>query len=145
MGRADHLELGTWNVVCYQCGFKRKASMMEKNWQGYYVCPEHNEPRQVQDFVRAIPDNQNVPWSQPAISPVYVFADVKVGTWDGINKRFQLGDGLYPTTVTEVKTDGTFLPGIYYSTTFLGGIICNDLLTLPNGTVITASGTETVT
>ena len=65
MGRADYLELGDWNVVCYQCGFKRKASMLVKNWQGYFVCPEHNEPRQPQDFVRSVPDVQTPPWTQP--------------------------------------------------------------------------------
>ena len=64
-GRADYLELGDWNAVCYQCGFKRKAHMLVRNWQGYYVCPEHNEPRQAQDFVRSVPDVHTPPWAQP--------------------------------------------------------------------------------
>jgi hypothetical protein len=64
-GRADYLALGDWNVVCYQCGRKRKASTMKKHWQGYYVCPEHFEPRQPQDFVRTVPDQQTPPWVQP--------------------------------------------------------------------------------
>lgn len=64
-GRADYLELGNWNAVCYQCGRKRKASMLRKHWQGYYVCPEHWESRQPQDFVRAIPENPTPPWTQP--------------------------------------------------------------------------------
>ena len=70
-GRADRLVLGDWNVVCSLCGFKRKASMMVKNWQGYWRCPEHNEPRQPQDFVRGEQDIQTVPWSQPP-NVVYV-------------------------------------------------------------------------
>ncbi len=65
-GRADYLELGTWNTVCYQCGFKRKANTLLRYWQGYYVCPEHWEARQPQDFVRSIIDNQTPPWAQPA-------------------------------------------------------------------------------
>lgn len=65
MGRADYLALGDWNVVCFECGHKRKASTMKKNWQGYWVCPEHWEPRQPQDFVRAVPDQQTPPWVQP--------------------------------------------------------------------------------
>jgi len=65
VGRADHLELGDWNAVCYECGRKRKASTLKKHWQGYYVCPEHWEARQPQDFVRAIPDVQTPPWTQP--------------------------------------------------------------------------------
>lgn len=64
-GRADFLSLGDWNVACSMCGRKRKASTMVKNWQGLWRCPEHNEPRHPQDFVRNIPDIQTVPFSQP--------------------------------------------------------------------------------
>lgn len=64
-GRADHLVLGDWNVACSMCGRKRKASQMVRNWQGMWRCPEHNEPRQPQDFVRATPDVQAVPFAQP--------------------------------------------------------------------------------
>lgn len=65
MGRADYYKPGSWNTVCYQCGFKRKGDEMMKYWQGYYVCPEHWEARQPQDFARGIPDVQTPPWSQP--------------------------------------------------------------------------------
>jgi len=71
-GRADHLELGNWNAVCFECGRKRKASMLVRNWQGYYVCPEHNEPRQQQDFVRAVADVQTPPWTQPMPADIFV-------------------------------------------------------------------------
>lgn len=71
MGRADYLALGDYNVQCFRCGMKRKASTMKKQWQGYYVCPEHWEARQPQDFVKAIPDQIAVPWSQP--EPVDTF------------------------------------------------------------------------
>ena len=64
-GRANFLRLGDWNAVCYQCGNKRKASEMVKNWQGYYLCPEHNEERHPQDFARAVQDIQTPPWAQP--------------------------------------------------------------------------------
>ena len=71
-GRADYLELGDWNAVCYECGRKRKASTLVRHWQGYYVCPEHNEPRQPQDFVRSVPDNQTPPWAQPMPADIFV-------------------------------------------------------------------------
>lgn len=64
-GRADHYGPGDWNVACSMCGRKRKASQMVRNWQGMWRCPEHNEPRQPQDFVRAVPDVQSVPFAQP--------------------------------------------------------------------------------
>lgn len=64
-GRADYLELGDWNASCSMCGRKRKASQLVRNWQGLYRCPEHNEIRQPQDFVRNVKDVMSVPWSQP--------------------------------------------------------------------------------
>jgi len=73
MGIADHrYEEGGWNTVCYECGRKRKASQLKRHWQGYYVCPEHWEARQPQDFVRAQADIQTPPWVQPM--PADVFA-----------------------------------------------------------------------
>ncbi len=74
-GRADYLALGDWNAVCGQCGRKRKASTMIRNWQGLYMCPEHNESRQPQDFARGVPDNQTPPWSQPMPEDVFVQTD----------------------------------------------------------------------
>jgi len=65
-GRADYWDEGGWNTVCYECGRKRKAGTLKRHWQGYFVCPEHWEPRQVQDFVRSVPDVQTPPWVQPA-------------------------------------------------------------------------------
>lgn len=72
-GRADFLDLGGWNAVCYQCGRKRKAGDLVRHWQGYYVCPEHWEARQPQDFVRAIPDDQTPPWTQPMPAGLFVY------------------------------------------------------------------------
>ena len=72
-GRADYLALGDWNAVCFECGMKRKASTLQKHWKGYYVCPEHWEPRQPQDFVRAIAEKPAPPWSQPPADTFLAF------------------------------------------------------------------------
>ena len=77
MGQADYLALGDWNATCSLCGAKRKASTLVKNWQGYWRCPEHNEPRQPQDFVRGVVDVQTVPWSQ-APTDTFIFGDALV-------------------------------------------------------------------
>jgi hypothetical protein len=82
-GRADYLALGDWNCVCYQCGRKRKASTMKRHWQGYYVCPEHWEPRQPQDFVRALQDKQTPPWVQPMPEDVFVHVCTPLTTGGG--------------------------------------------------------------
>ena len=64
MGRADYYAPGDWNAACYECGRKRKGSELVKHWQGYWVCREHWEPRQAQDFVRAIPERPTPPFVQ---------------------------------------------------------------------------------
>ena len=107
MGRADYQAVGDWNVQCFQCGFKAKASQMVRNWQGFYVHPEHNEPRQTQDFVRGVPDNQTPPWTQPWPSVVYVYNASLIGFGDGVTTQFQAGSGLYLVSVTSVTVNGT--------------------------------------
>jgi len=71
-GKADYLELGDHNAVCWQCGRKFKASQMKKHWQGYYVCQQHWEPRHPQDFVRAVADAVPPPWVQPMPADVFI-------------------------------------------------------------------------
>ncbi len=72
MGKADHLVLGDHNAVCYECGRKFKASMLKRHWKGYYVCPQHWEPREQQDFVRAVPDVQTPSWVQAQPADVFL-------------------------------------------------------------------------
>ena len=139
MGKADYLVLGDWNVQCYQCGFKDKASKMVRNWQGYYVHPEHNEPRQTQDFVRGVPDNQIAPWVQPWPNVTYKYNNTVVGYGDNVTLSFQLGSGLYPTTVSSANVAGVSVSFTASST----GLIT--LAVAPaGGAVVTATGVETV-
>lgn len=70
MSSVDRFVLGDYNAVCYECGRKKKASTLVKHWQGYFVCPEHNEQRHPQDFAGKVPAEQPVPWSQ---SPSDIF------------------------------------------------------------------------
>lgn len=74
MGSADYQVPGEWNARCSMCGFKRKSSYLVKNWQGLWRCPEHNEPRHPQDFVKAIDDNPAPPWTQPG-GQTFTFGD----------------------------------------------------------------------
>jgi hypothetical protein len=79
-GRADFLDVGDWNAACSMCGRKRKASTLVQNWQGQWRCPEHNEPRQPQDFVRGVADVQT-----PAFVQRELDIDVQVCTFNGIS------------------------------------------------------------
>jgi len=65
MGKADYFEKGDWNARCSMCGAKFKASQLVRNWQGKWRCPDCNEPRQPQDFVRGVQDVQTPAWVQP--------------------------------------------------------------------------------
>lgn len=71
MGQADFLKLGDYNAQCFECGRKFKFSSLVKHWKGYYVCPEHWEERQPQDFVRGTTDDQTVPYPQPQPQPTF--------------------------------------------------------------------------
>ncbi len=61
-GSADYLAVGDWNALCDRCGHKFKGSMLRETWQGYKVCQRCWEPRQPQDFVRAIAENPTPPF-----------------------------------------------------------------------------------
>lgn len=139
MGRADYLALGEWNVQCFQCGQKMKSSQAVRNWQGYWVHPEHNEPRQTQDFVRGVPDNQLPPWVQPWPNVVYTYTNTQIGQGDGVNQVFQLGCGLYTVTVTAVNVDGI---AASYTATATGAITITPAPA--QYSIVTASGTETM-
>ncbi len=72
MGRADYYADGQYNFICDQCGKKRKSKDMRKQWDGLQVCPTCFDPRNPQDFVRGVQDNQSVPISRPDVSPTFV-------------------------------------------------------------------------
>lgn len=93
-GRADFLEIGDWNAACSICGRKRKASTLVQNWQGQWRCPEHNEPRQPQDFVRGTPDIQT-----PAFVQQEIDIDNQICTYNGIS------------AIPGFATPGCMLPG----------------------------------
>lgn len=139
MGQADYLLLGDWNTQCYQCGHKAKASQLVKNWQGFYVHPQHNEPRQMQDFVRAVPDNQIPPWVQPWPGVVYTYTNSTIGIGDGVTASFQGGDGLYPLTITSVTVSGI---SVTYTATTLGLITPTVIPSF--GQIVAFSGKETM-
>jgi len=71
-GRADFLRLGDYNAICDRCGAKFKASMLQRDWQGFMVCAADWEPRHPQDFVRGLADPQAIPWARPQPTPDYV-------------------------------------------------------------------------
>lgn len=87
----DKLIIGDWNVICDQCGVKRKASQVTKRWDGLMVCKTEVRPgcfehRHPQDFVRTVIDNQSVPFTRP--EPADTFIDVTyIDETTGVQER----------------------------------------------------------
>lgn len=65
MGLRDFFAPGAWNCVCDQCGRKRKSYELRLQWDGLRTCQKCWEPRQPQDFVRGVKDDQSAPWTRP--------------------------------------------------------------------------------
>ena len=68
----NKLILGDWNAICDVCRFKFKASDLRRRWDNLMVCEKDWEPRHPQDFIRAIPDMQALPWTRPETSDVSI-------------------------------------------------------------------------
>lgn len=67
-----NFKFGEWNVICDSCGFKYKSRQLRKRWDGFMVCPDCFEVRHPQDFLRARLDRQDIPWSRPRPTDVFV-------------------------------------------------------------------------
>lgn len=71
MGQS-YYKAGDNNAICDTCGRIVKASSLQKTWDGFYVCPQHWEPRHPQDFVRAIREDPTVRINRPDVEPTFV-------------------------------------------------------------------------
>lgn len=105
MGQADFLSLGTWNVACSMCGRKRKANQMMRNWKGFWRCPEHNEPREAQDFVRGVKDDISVPFTQKNVG-----IDIQLCTINGASAvpGWALPDCMTPDRSSPIALDDPY-------------------------------------
>ena len=109
MGQADYLSLGTWNALCSMCGHKFKASQLTKNWQGQYRCSRCQESRHPQDFVRAVPDVQTPPWTQPGGNDVYLMPTLELNDSADVTAIEVAGTPTITITGTGTSSSGTAL------------------------------------
>lgn len=56
---------GDWYVLDDNSGFKVRASKARMQWNNIFTTPEHFNPRQPQDLVVAVRDDQTVPVPRP--------------------------------------------------------------------------------
>lgn len=77
MGRRLFYKPGSFYRVDDRSGFPTRAERTKKEWNGLDVDERLWEPRQPQDLVRGVPDNQTVPDARPLgpnifVGPIYV-------------------------------------------------------------------------
>lgn len=71
---------GGWNVICDRCGFKKKNTELKLEWDNLLVCKNGCwEPRQPQDYIRAIPDGYPVPMPRPEAPDVFINGPIVPG------------------------------------------------------------------
>lgn len=121
-GRADYWAPGDWNALCAECGRKRKASTLIQlpagvPGSGLWVCREHWNPRQPQDYVKGIRDLQSPPWVQPQ-------SDLNFGSLTVID---------VPWTPEGYAAGSVVITGT-----------ANTVVNIPNGTTVTTLSVGTV-
>jgi hypothetical protein len=72
MAYIPRYDSGDWKALCDVCGREFKATQLTKRWDGLMCCRHDWEPRQPQDFVRGVDDNQTVPWSRPEPADYFI-------------------------------------------------------------------------
>ena len=66
-------KLGDYNAVCDVCGFKMKASKLQKRWDGMMVCSADFELRHPSDLYRfPSGEESTVPWTRPEQTDINV-------------------------------------------------------------------------
>lgn len=65
MARDKHYIPGSFYRICERSGFKVRSFDTRKEWTGLIVRSQSWEPRQPQDFVKGVRDDQAVPDPRP--------------------------------------------------------------------------------
>lgn len=70
--RKRHYRPGDYLIICDQCGQWEYASRAKLQWNNLFTCPTCYEPRQPQDFVRGLYDEQRVSIARPRQADVFL-------------------------------------------------------------------------
>ncbi len=80
MADDKHYVPGDFYRICDRTGFKVRANQTRQQWDQLIVRKESWEPRQPQDFVRGVADEQIVPMPRPR-QPNVTFRPTAVGSF----------------------------------------------------------------
>ena len=72
MGRKLHYKAGSFYRTDDRTGFPQRAERTRREWTGLIVDENVWEPRQPQDFVRGVADDQSVPEARPRAPATFV-------------------------------------------------------------------------
>lgn len=72
MGREYYFKPGSYYRICDRSGFRFRAERTKKEWQGLIVADRFWEPRNAQDYVRGVRDDQTVPEARPRPTVQYI-------------------------------------------------------------------------
>lgn len=59
-------------AICDASGFKFPLKSLVKQWDGAMVHPKFLDRRNPQDFVRGVPDRQDLPYARPEAPDVFI-------------------------------------------------------------------------
>lgn len=79
MGRKLHYQPGSYYVTDDRTGFPQRSGRTRKEWTGLRVDEKVWEPRQPQDLVKGVKDNQSVPDARP-LGPAQYVGPISVQT-----------------------------------------------------------------
>jgi len=59
-------------AICDASGFKCNLRDLVRQWDGAMVLPRFRDKRNPQDFVRGVPDKQDLPFARPESPDVFI-------------------------------------------------------------------------
>lgn len=129
-----------YNALCDVCGFKMKASMLRKRWDGFMVCDKDWEPRNILDFYRTRNDAHLLPFTRPDDNGDNQFTPTVTGfsgtyTITGVEYH-NSATGEYYVKYQLVPTSGTVV--LHFNDTIVGSIAINTIAQ-KGGTIIGAT------
>lgn len=123
MPKLGYYVRGDHNAQCDECGLGYKFSGLKLRWDNAWVCSGCWEPRQPQDFVRAVKDDPSVRVARPRIvaSPVTTLVGnitassttINIATGSGVN--FPATSGNHLLLQIQSSTDPSSYEAVWVS------------------------------
>lgn len=102
-----------YNAICDVCGGQFKSDKLMQRWDGYMVCKDDWEPRNILDFYRPRDDNHKLPWTRPdkevelSWTPIFTNLTGSIDTKTGIYKQDTTNNIINFWVQVYVTTGGT--------------------------------------